>query len=74
LLCGKGATVWAADLLSGASATQPVLDMTTVLEAPKPIKLYCMAVHPLQPHVVVVGTNTGLVVLCLGTPPPPAPR
>ena len=72
LLCAKGATLWAADLLSsgvGAGATHAVLDMTAMLEAPKPVKLYCMGVHPLQPALIAVGTNAGLVVLNLGVCP-----
>lgn len=84
LLCAKGATLWAADLLSSgvvAGATHAALDMTAILEAPKPVKLYCMRVHPLQPGLLAVGTNAGLVLLNLGvcpgrahhkTPAPPA--
>jgi hypothetical protein len=72
LLCAKSATLWAADLLSsgvGAGETHAVLDMTAMLEAPKPVKLYCMGVHPLQPGLLAVGTNAGLVVLNLGVCP-----
>ncbi|CAM6102896.1 unnamed protein product [Calypogeia fissa] len=48
--------------------TRPLCDLTmmvpsTQLPAGKKLKTYCLAVHPLQPHLVAAGTNFG-VILC----------
>lgn len=33
-------------------------------------KVYSVAVHPAQPHLVMVGTNVGSVLLGVDAPPP----
>ncbi|KAG6555176.1 hypothetical protein Mapa_003215 [Marchantia paleacea] len=67
LTCVKDAHIWATESHYGGS-TRPLIDLTFMvppaqLPAGKKLKAYCLAVHPLQPHLVATGTNMG-VILC----------
>lgn len=56
---------------------------TPQLAAGKKLKMYCMVVHPLQPHLLAVGTNMGVIMAqfapkcippAVALPPPPGSR
>ncbi|CAM6114633.1 unnamed protein product [Calypogeia fissa] len=66
LTCAKDSHIWTVEHYGGV--TRPLCDLTimvppTQLPAGKKLKTYCLAVHPLQPHLVAAGTNFG-VILC----------
>eukprot|EP00271_Cylindrocystis_brebissonii_P014334 TRINITY_DN35657_c0_g1_i1.p1 TRINITY_DN35657_c0_g1~~TRINITY_DN35657_c0_g1_i1.p1 ORF type:complete len:1559 (+),score=320.88 TRINITY_DN35657_c0_g1_i1:569-5245(+) len=61
----KDSHVWAIDQVGNS---RPLVDLsfqmpqTPQFLAGKKLKMYCMAVHPLQPHLIAFGTNMGAVL------------
>ncbi|CAI7897225.1 unnamed protein product, partial [Closterium sp. NIES-54] len=76
LACAKDSHVWA---LEASGGSRPICDLSThapptpQLAAGKKLKIYCMMPHSLQPHLVVCGTNVGVMLICFDrTAVPPA--
>ncbi|CAI5475105.1 unnamed protein product [Closterium sp. Yama58-4] len=76
LACAKDSHVWA---LEASGGSRPICDLSTHAPptpqqaAGKKLKIYCMMPHSLQPHLVVCGTNVGVMLICFDrTAVPPA--
>ncbi|CAI5501645.1 unnamed protein product, partial [Closterium sp. Naga37s-1] len=76
LACAKDSHMWA---LEASGGSRPICDLSThapptpQLAAGKKLKIYCMMPHSLQPHLVVCGTNVGVMLICFDrTAVPPA--
>ncbi|GJP41387.1 hypothetical protein CLOM_g1058, partial [Closterium sp. NIES-68] len=67
LACAKDSHIWA---LEASGGSRPICDLSThvpptpQLAAGKKLKIYCMMPHSLQPHLVVCGTNVGVLLTC----------
>lgn len=67
LTCVKDSHVWAIEHPTYSALTRPLCELTTVIPphalAPnKKLRVYCMVAHTLQPHLVAIGTNIGVVI------------
>eukprot|EP00897_Mesotaenium_endlicherianum_P007156 jgi/Mesen1/6469/ME000033S05753 len=65
LTCVKDSHIWAVDKTGTTRAIADLANQvpaTPQLAAGKKLKVYCMTSHPLQPHLVVVGTNMGVIL------------
>ncbi|CAI5475645.1 unnamed protein product [Closterium sp. Yama58-4] len=76
LACAKDSHIWA---LEASGGSRPICDLSTHAPptpqqaAGKKLKVYCMMPHSLQPHLVVCGTNVGVMLICFDrTAVPPA--
>ncbi|KAG2438819.1 hypothetical protein HXX76_005360 [Chlamydomonas incerta] len=60
---------------AGSGSVRQAADLADMVPAgtKKSPKVYGLAVHPTQPHVVAAATNTGVAVLVLAAPPQPLP-
>lgn len=67
LTCVKDSHIWAVQHSTYSATTRLLCDLSShvppsLLAANKKLKCYCMAVHPLQPHLVATGTNIGVIL------------
>lgn len=67
LTCVKDSHIWAVQHSTYSAIPRPLCDLSThvppsLLTANKKLKCYCMAVHPLLPHLVATGTNVGVIL------------
>ncbi|KAJ4843544.1 hypothetical protein Tsubulata_007960 [Turnera subulata] len=67
LTCVKDSHIWAIEHPTYSALTRPLCELSSlipphVLAPNKKLRVYCMAAHSLQPHLVVTGTNIGLIV------------
>lgn len=77
LTCVKDSHIWAVQHSTYTAITRPLCDLSTqvppgFLASNKKLKCYCMAVHPLQPHLVATGTNLGVILSEFDAKAPPA--
>ncbi|KAL1802179.1 hypothetical protein ACET3Z_030826 [Daucus carota] len=85
LTCVKDSHIWAIEHPTYSALTRPLCELSSLipplaLGSHKKLRVYSMAAHPLQPHLVATGTNIGVIisefdarslpaVACLPTPP-----
>lgn len=67
LTCVKDSHIWAVQHSTYTAITRPLCDLSSqvppsLLSPNKKLKCYCMAVHPLQPHLVATGTSLGVIL------------
>ncbi|KAG4396591.1 hypothetical protein AAZX31_19G209900 [Glycine max] len=67
LTCVKDSHIWAIEHPTYSALTRPLCELTSVIPpqalAPnKKLRVYCMVAHTLQPHLVAVGTNIGVII------------
>ncbi|KAK2398185.1 Transducin/WD40 repeat superfamily protein [Trifolium repens] len=67
LTCVKDSHIWEIEHPTYSALTRPLCELTTVIPphalAPnKKLRVYCMVAHTLQPHLVAIGTNIGVVI------------
>lgn len=67
LTCVKDSHIWAIEHPTYSALTRPLCELSSlvppqVLAPSKKLRVYCMAAHPLQPHLVATGTNIGVIV------------
>ncbi|KAK4273344.1 hypothetical protein QN277_021766 [Acacia crassicarpa] len=67
LVCAKDSHIWAIEHPAYSALTRPLCELTSVvppqaLVPNKKLRVYCMVAHTLQPHLVVTGTNIGVIV------------
>ncbi|XP_015576014.2 uncharacterized protein LOC8262807 isoform X1 [Ricinus communis] len=67
LTCVKDSHIWAIEHPTYSALTRPLCELSSlvppqVLAPNKKLRVYCMVAHSLQPHLVVTGTNIGVIV------------
>ncbi|XP_050235007.1 uncharacterized protein LOC126683205 [Mercurialis annua] len=67
LTCVKDSHIWAIEHPTYSALTRPLCELSSlippqVLAPNKKLRVYCMVAHFLQPHLVVTGTNIGVIV------------
>ncbi|CAL9075415.1 unnamed protein product [Musa textilis] len=67
LTCVKDSHIWAIEHPTYSALTRPLCELSSlippqVLASNKKLRVYCMVVHPLQPHLVATGTNIGVIL------------
>ncbi|KAK4763822.1 hypothetical protein SAY87_013260 [Trapa incisa] len=80
LTCVKDSHIWAIEHPTYSALTRSLCELSSlvppqVLAPNKKLRVYCMAAHPLQPHLVATGSNIG-IIMCEFDPkslPPVAP-
>ncbi|XP_038688896.1 uncharacterized protein LOC119988064 isoform X2 [Tripterygium wilfordii] len=67
LTCVKDSHIWAVEHPTYSALTRPLCELSSLIPpqalAPnKKLRVYCMVIHPLQPHLVATGTNIGVII------------
>ncbi|KAK4785918.1 hypothetical protein SAY86_002607 [Trapa natans] len=67
LTCVKDSHIWAIEHPTYSALTRPLCELSSlvppqVLAPNKKLRVYCMAAHPLQPHLVATGSNIGIIM------------
>ncbi|WOH14997.1 hypothetical protein DCAR_0934527 [Daucus carota subsp. sativus] len=66
LTCVKDSHIWAIEHPTYSALTRPLCELSSLipplaLGSHKKLRVYSMAAHPLQPHLVATGTNIGVI-------------